>query len=55
MDRLNIEYVGLDDITPYEYNARHHEEEDISSIKESIKDFGMNDPIGVWSDAPQRY
>lgn len=48
--RLQFEYVGLDDITPYEYNARHHEAEDINGIKESIKQFGMDDPIGVWSD-----
>lgn len=48
--KLTFEYVGLDDITPYEYNARHHEAEDINGIKESIKQFGMDDPIGVWSD-----
>lgn len=48
--RLQIEYVPLDDVTPYEYNARHHEEADVDVIKTSIKELGMNDPIGVWSD-----
>lgn len=49
-EKLQLEYVGLDDVTPYEYNARKHEKEDVEAIKASIKDFGMLDPIGVWSD-----
>lgn len=51
MTELKIEYLPLDSIEPYENNARHHEEYDVESIKESIKEFGMNDPIGVWSDS----
>lgn len=49
MEQLYIEYVGVDDVLPYENNARHHEKEDLSGIRESIEQFGMNDPIGVWS------
>lgn len=45
---LAIEYVGLDDIKPYENNARSHGKEDIKAIVKSIKEFGFNDPIGVW-------
>lgn len=45
---LAIEYVGLDDIEPYENNARSHGKEDIKAIVKSIKEFGFNDPIGVW-------
>lgn len=47
---LKIEYVSLDSLRPYEKNARSHGKEDIKAIIESIKDFGFNDPIGVWHD-----
>lgn len=47
---LKIEYVSLDTLRPYEKNARSHGKEDIKAIIESIKDFGFNDPIGVWHD-----
>lgn len=45
---LAIEYVGLDEIEPYENNARAHGKEDIKAIVKSIQEFGFNDPIGVW-------
>ena len=48
--KLKIEYVPIDTLTPYEKNARRHQEEDVNFIKNSIKQFGMSDPIGVWSD-----
>lgn len=47
---LSIEYVGLNDIQPYESNARTHGKEDVKAIVESIQQFGFNDPIGVWHD-----
>lgn len=47
---LTIEYVGLNDIEPYENNARAHSKEDVKAIVKSIKEFGFNDPIGVWHD-----
>lgn len=50
MERLKIEYVGIDTIKPYKNNAKQHPKEQIEQIKKSIKDFGMNDPIGVWKD-----
>ena len=50
MEKLKIEYVGIDDIKPYENNAKQHPEEQIEQIKKSIEQFGMNDPIGVWND-----
>lgn len=50
VENLTIEYIPLENITPYENNARSHGHEDVNAIKESIKMFGMNDPIGVWSD-----
>lgn len=45
---LKIEYVSIDSLTPYEKNARKHEDFDVNFIKNSIKEFGMCDPIGVW-------
>lgn len=33
---------------PYEHNARRHAEEDIATIKNSIKQFQFSDPIGIW-------
>jgi site-specific DNA-methyltransferase (adenine-specific) len=47
---LQIEYVGIDSIEPYENNARHHGTEDIKAIVKSIEEFGFNDPIGVWNN-----
>lgn len=45
---LKIEYMPLDNLKPYEKNARKHQEADLSTIKASITEFGMSDPIGVW-------
>ena len=48
--RLNIEYVPITDITPYENNAKLHPREQVEQIKNSIKEFGFNDPIAVWHE-----
>ena len=45
---LKIEYMALDKLKPYEKNARKHQKADLSTIKASITEFGMSDPIGVW-------
>ena len=45
---LKIEYMALDKLKPYEKNARKHQSKDLSTIKASISEFGMSDPIGVW-------
>lgn len=50
MEKLKIEYVAIDDIKPYEKNAKLHPAEQIEQIKKSIEQFGMNDPIGIWKD-----
>lgn len=47
---LKIEYLSLDDLTPYQNNARKHEKADLQTIEKSIEQFGMCDPIGIWSD-----
>ena len=48
MNNLKIEYMALEKLKPYEKNARKHQEADLSTIKASISEFGMSDPIGVW-------
>lgn len=35
-------------LKPYERNARKHGGEDVEAIAESIRQFGFNDPIGIW-------
>lgn len=45
---LKIEYVSIDDVKPYDNNAKIHTPEQIEQIKKSIQEFGMNDPIGIW-------
>lgn len=47
---LKIEYVSIEELKPYKNNAKIHTVEQIGQIKKSIKDYGMNDPIGVWKD-----
>ena len=50
MEKLRIEYIALENLTPDENNARKHGEDDVEAIKQSIEEFGMNDPIGVWGE-----
>jgi Predicted transcriptional regulators len=45
---MQIEYVPIDSIKPYERNTRRHAAEDVAAIKASIEAFGFIDPIGVW-------
>ena len=46
--QLAIEYVDPRSLKPYAKNSRVHDEEDIEAIRESIRVFGFNDPVGVW-------
>lgn len=48
MGALKIETIKIADIKPYRFNAKKHPQEQIDQIKQSIKEFGMNDPIAVW-------
>ena len=45
--KLELEYMATEDLTPYENNAKIHTPEQIEQICASIRDFGMNDPIGI--------
>ena len=48
MEKLKVEYIDPYSLLAYEHNAKKHTDEQIAQIEKSIKDFGMNDPIGVW-------
>ena len=50
MEKLMIEYLPVDDLEPYENNTRRHEDYDVEQIATSIKKYGFDDPIGIWSD-----
>lgn len=50
MEKLQVEYVSKKDLKPYANNAKIHTAEQVEQIKESIREFGFNDPIAVWHD-----
>lgn len=50
MNELCVEYVPVEALTPYEKNARKHTDPDVQTIVESIKEFGFDDPIGIWGE-----
>lgn len=45
---LKIEYLPIDELKPYEHNAKLHPAEQIEQIKKSIQDYGFRDPVGIW-------
>ena len=45
--KLEVVYLPISDIKPYENNAKLHPKEQIEQIKKSIVEFGMNDPIAI--------
>lgn len=48
--KLEIEYIKIGNLKPYEKNARKHQKDDVETIKASIREFGMCDPIGIWGE-----
>lgn len=44
---MEIELINIDEIIPYENNAKIHTDEQIEQIKKSILEFGNNDPIAI--------
>lgn len=47
---LKVEWVDIEEIKPYENNAKEHPAEQISQIKKSIQEFGFNDPLAIWKN-----
>lgn len=50
MENLKVEYLDINELKPYDKNAKLHPKEQVKQIKESIKQFGMDDPIAVWGE-----
>ena len=48
--QLKIEYLNKEELKPYVNNAKLHPAEQIEQIKNSIREFGFNDPIAIWHD-----
>lgn len=45
--KLQVVYMNIEDLKPYEKNAKLHPTSQIEEIKNSILAFGMNDPIAI--------
>lgn len=50
MNNLKIEYISINDLVPYDKNAKLHPKDQVEQIKKSIEEFGMNDPIAIDKD-----
>lgn len=50
LTEIKIEYLPISSLEPYEKNTRKHNSNDVDKIALSIEKYGMNDPIGIWSD-----
>lgn len=48
--KLEVEYVDIATLIPYARNSKEHPEEQIQNIVNSMNEFGMCDPIGVWTN-----
>lgn len=45
---MQIEQMPIGELTPYAKNAKKHPKAQVEQIAESIRQFGMDDPIAVW-------
>lgn len=48
--KLQVEYRRLSQLKPYAGNVKRHPQKQINMIKQSINDFGFNDPIAIDKD-----
>ena len=46
--QLEIQYLDISTLTPYEHNCKIHTPQQIKHIAASIEQFGFNDPLGIW-------
>jgi len=49
-DRLDITQRAIDDLVPYERNARKHPARQIAALRAGIKAFGFGTALAVWKD-----
>ena len=50
MEHLQIVTLPIKALKPYKNNAKIHSDYDVDAIKQSIQEFGFNDPIAVWGE-----
>ena len=50
IDMKNWQWLPVDDLIPYELNAKTHPEEQIRNLMQSLRDFGWTRPITVNAD-----
>ena len=50
MGTIKVELIPVEQLKPYERNARRHAEADVQAVAASIQQFGFSDPIGIWRD-----
>lgn len=48
---LGIEWEPVESLAPYAMNAKEHSAEQVEQIAASIREFGFNDPVAVWTNA----
>lgn len=51
---LKIEEIPIDELVPYENNAKRHTREQISAVEASIEEFGFRNPVIVWRNEDGR-
>lgn len=47
---LKVEFVRTDELVAYANNAKIHTSTQVEQIKQSIREFGFNDPVGYWEN-----
>lgn len=47
---MQVLYLPVSAITPYDGNAKEHPDYQIEQIAESIQQFGFQDPVAVWGE-----
>ena len=50
MPQLTVVMCPTAQLVPYAGNAKIHTDEQVQQIANSIRDFGFNDPVGIWHD-----
>lgn len=51
MPQLTVTMCPTASLVPYAGNAKIHTDDQVWQIANSIRDFGFNDPVGIWHDA----
>lgn len=47
MQKMNIVYKRLDELRPYENNAKTHPESQLANIAHSIENYGWKQPVVI--------